>query len=86
MPIVTPHTLSPAFLPLLEAFLESFFWKASQLLRHVPHDVLGGCQNGNPSMASSILGTTRNHKEPCLESREHVNWNAMFGQETLDQV
>jgi hypothetical protein len=28
------------FLPLLEAFLESFFWKASQLLRRVPHDVL----------------------------------------------
>jgi hypothetical protein len=33
------HTLSPLFFPLLEAFLERFLWKASQLLRCVPHDV-----------------------------------------------
>jgi hypothetical protein len=40
------HTLSPTFLPLLEAFLESVFWKASQLLRHIPHDVLAAVKTG----------------------------------------
>jgi hypothetical protein len=41
------HTLSPTFLPLLEAFLERYFWKASQLLRHIPHDVLIAVKTGS---------------------------------------
>ena len=33
------HTLLPAFLRLLETFLESFLWNLVQLGRHVPHNV-----------------------------------------------
>jgi hypothetical protein len=75
------------FLPLLEAFLESFFWKASQLLRRVPHDVLMAVKTG------TLQWTLQFGEQPEITSC-HVwrvgslanNWNAVFGQETLDQV
>jgi hypothetical protein len=80
------HTLSPTLLPLLEAFLESFFWKASQLLRHIPH-VLAAVKTGT-------LEWPLQFGEQSQITRSHVwrvgslvnNWNATFGQETLDQV
>jgi hypothetical protein len=34
------------FLPQMEAFLESFFWKASQLLHRIPHDVFAAVKTG----------------------------------------
>jgi hypothetical protein len=40
------HTLSPLLLSLLEAFLESLFWKASQLLRLVLHGALTAVKTG----------------------------------------
>jgi hypothetical protein len=81
------NILSPTFLPLLEAFLESFFWKASQLLRRVPHDVLAAVKTG------TLQWPLQFGEQPEI-TRSHVwrigslanNWNAMFSQETLDQV
>jgi hypothetical protein len=75
------------FLPLLEAFLESFFGKASQLFRRVPHDVLSAVKTG------TLQWPLQFEEQPRI-TRSHVwivgslanNWNAVFGQETLDEV
>jgi hypothetical protein len=75
------------FLPLLEAFLESFFWTASQLLRRVLHDILGTVKTG------TLQWPLQFGEQPEI-TRIHVwrvgslanNWNAVFGQKTLDQV
>jgi hypothetical protein len=76
------HTLSPTFLPLLEAFLEGF----SALLSRSAWCPCG-CQNGNPSVASSIWGTTKIIRSHVWKVASLANnWNAVFGQETLDQV
>jgi hypothetical protein len=74
---------------LLEAFLKkkSFFWKDSQLLRHVPHDVLTAVKKGTlqwPLQFGEQPEITKSHvwRVGCLAN----NWNAVFGQETLYQV
>jgi hypothetical protein len=72
---------------MLEAFLESFFWKASQLLRRVPYNVLAVVKTG------TLQWPLQFEEQPEITG-SHVwrvgslanNWNAMFGQETLDQV
>jgi hypothetical protein len=84
-PLVTPH--SPFFLPLLEAFLESFFWKTSQLLRRILHDVPVAVKTG------TLQWRLQFGEQPEI-TWSHVwsvgslanNWNAVFGQEPLDQV
>jgi hypothetical protein len=71
----------------MEAFLESFFWKASQLRHRVPHDVLAAVKTG------TLQWPLQFGEQPEITS-SHVwrvwslanNWNAVFGQDTLDQV
>jgi hypothetical protein len=75
------------FLTLLEAFLESFFWKASQLLRRILHDVFAAVKMGTfqwPLQFGEQLELARSHVWSVGNLAN--NWNAMFGQETLDQV
>jgi hypothetical protein len=76
------HTLGPMFLPLLEAFLEGISVPLSRFA-WCPR----GCQNGNPQWPLQF------GEQPEI-TMSHVwrvgslanNWNAVFGQETLDQV
>jgi hypothetical protein len=75
------------FVPLLEAFLERFFWKASQILCRVLHDVLVAVKTGTLQWLLQFgeqLETTGSHvwRVGSLVN----NWNVVFGQETLDQI